>query len=74
MITACIHAWLAHRHVTVNGRSFNADWHDEEQKIQGYESNLPWRKTGSMCGPRYDRYCGVTIRTITGFYLITNYM
>ena len=29
-------------------------------------------KTVSMLGPRYNRYRGVTIRVITGFYYIQN--
>ena len=30
-ITACIHAWSAHYHMNVSGRSFNADWRDQEK-------------------------------------------
>ena len=67
MITTCIHAWSAQRHMNVNGRGFNQTGVIKNKTYALLVKFQPV-KTGSTRGPGYTRYRGVTICAITGFY------
>ena len=72
MITACLNDWSAH--VIAYGRCVNGDLRYQEKKaLLVIRSNLTWKKTRSMREPRYNRYRGVTIRVLTGFYCSSKY-
>ena len=70
MITECIRAWSAQRHVNVNGRCFNQTDVIENKKY-ALLVNFTRKKTGSMRVLHYNQYRGVTILAITGFYCTT---
>ena len=54
MITECIHAWSAQRHVNVNGRCFNQTGVMKNKKY-ALLVKFHLEKKGSMRGPLYNR-------------------